>query len=169
MGEVSLLLIDVDGVLTNGEVFVDSAGNRSKVFNARDSRAIAQLVSEGWEVHVVSTSGWPGLAKYLERSPAIVWSDFQKTPENLERITLGRPYVAVGDDVWDIHMLLGATIALCPQDADAAVLALGCVVPLPVCGGRGVIAEILRYFEKIQCSGKRGISVRVPQGGFDNL
>lgn len=150
MGELlNLLLIDVDGVLTNSEIHVNHLGEVSKTFHARDSRAIRQLVSEGWEVHILSTSGWPGLEKYKARSSAIVHSDFLKTEANLLEVTGGRPYVAIGDDVWDLEMLRGAALALCPSDADTEVKRLGKVVQLGIPGGRGVIAEVVRRIDEL--------------------
>ncbi len=147
MGSVALLLIDVDGVLTDGTVTVDQDGRRFKTFNARDSRAIAELVAQGWEVHVVSASGWPGLEPYLRRSPALVHPDHEKTEEALREIVMGRPYIAVGDDVWDTEMLRGSVLAFCPRDADPAVINLPGVVRLVTEGGRGVIAELVRVLD----------------------
>jgi len=144
VSDLRLLLIDCDGVLTDGTVSVDQDGRRFKTFHSRDARAIDELVALGWEVHVVSASGWPGLGPYLERTRSIVHVDHAKTTEALRDIVRGRPYVAVGDDVWDLEMLAGAAQAYCPWDSDCAVLEAPRVRRLSTCGGRGVLAELVR-------------------------
>ena len=73
MGEsVKILLLDVDGVLTDGKVYVAHDGERFKAFNSRDNRAIAEFIARGWEVHLVSASKWPGLKQFSENTGAQV-------------------------------------------------------------------------------------------------
>lgn len=43
MKEIKLVIIDVDGVLTDGSIFIDSEGRESKVFNVLDGTGISYL------------------------------------------------------------------------------------------------------------------------------
>ena len=52
--QLSLLLLDVDGVLTTGQVIYDDAGKETKVFNVRDGLGIRMLIEAGLTVGIVT-------------------------------------------------------------------------------------------------------------------
>jgi len=52
--QISLVLLDVDGVLTTGQVIYDDAGRETKVFNVRDGLGIRLLMEAGVTVGVVT-------------------------------------------------------------------------------------------------------------------
>lgn len=51
---IALLLLDVDGVLTTGEVIYDDEGRETKVFNVRDGLGIRMLMQAGVKVGIVT-------------------------------------------------------------------------------------------------------------------
>ena len=51
---ISLLLLDVDGVLTTGQVIYNDAGQETKVFNVRDGLGIRLLMEAGITVGIVT-------------------------------------------------------------------------------------------------------------------
>jgi 3-deoxy-D-manno-octulosonate 8-phosphate phosphatase (KDO 8-P phosphatase) len=51
---IRLLVLDVDGVLTDGKLYFDHAGNESKAFNARDGLGMKALQRCGIEVAVIT-------------------------------------------------------------------------------------------------------------------
>ena len=51
---ISLLLLDVDGVLTDGRIIVDDRGIETKHFHVRDGQGIALLLSSGIEVGLIT-------------------------------------------------------------------------------------------------------------------
>ena len=116
------LLLDVDGVLTDGKVYVTHKGERFKAFHSRDNRAIAQFVAAGW----------------------IVWKSADKSERAIKAITNEEPFIAVGDDVFDLDMLGCARRAFCPSDADQEVKRMHYVETLDVKGGDGIVAELAR-------------------------
>ena len=52
--KLKLLILDVDGVLTDGKLFFDNQGNEYKSFHARDGHGIKLLRQTGVEVAVIS-------------------------------------------------------------------------------------------------------------------
>jgi 3-deoxy-D-manno-octulosonate 8-phosphate phosphatase (KDO 8-P phosphatase) len=54
LNPISLLLLDVDGVLTTGQVIYDDNGNETKVFNVRDGLGIRLLMEAGVQVGIVT-------------------------------------------------------------------------------------------------------------------
>lgn len=137
-----IILIDVDGCLTDGKVWITSKGERTKGFHTRDIRAIKELVSNGWEVHLVTASTWKGINSYCEKVGAMpyVCRDKSKVPfEN---------YVAVADDSWDVEMLRNAKRKFCPKDAHHSVKQLEGIEVLSTEGGNGVIDELVNILIK---------------------
>ncbi len=137
------ILIDCDGVLTDGKLYIDHDGRKSfKAFHTRDVRAIRELVSLGFAVHIITADDWPGSFHFAEKTGAEVIVSRDKKLDASKY----SPYIAIGDDAWDVGMLLNARIAFAPGDCDFSVLDL-CLPPssyLKTKAGQGVVAEMLR-------------------------
>src|SRR6185369_13505526 len=52
--KIKLLILDVDGVLTDGRIIFDSNGVESKFFNVKDGHGIKMLQRSGIEVGIIS-------------------------------------------------------------------------------------------------------------------
>lgn len=134
-GMTKTVIIDVDGVLTDGKVWYNQTGERMKAFHSRDIRAIRELVSHGFSVVLYTQSTWPGLKDYAKRTGAEIVIRREKIP-------VPEKYIMVGDDTPDIELMKGSVKAYCPRDADREVFAY-CEI-LDCYGGSGVIAELVR-------------------------
>lgn len=134
------ILIDCDGVLTNGNLTIDHNGEKLfKQFHVRDVRAIRELVANGYEVVIISADDWPGIFHYAEKVGAVVHIAKDKSDIPFEN------FIAIGDDAWDVKMLRNATMAFCPNDADRSVLRVNGIYRLEKDGGKGVISEMIGY------------------------
>lgn len=132
-----VLLIDCDGVLTDGTLTIDHTGKKLfKTFHTRDVRAIRELVANGWQVVIVTADDWEGTHAFASKVGAecLAVRDKSKVPF--------LDYAAVGDDAWDVGMLKKARYAFIPYDADPSVRVLG-ATKLSRAGGRGCIAELV--------------------------
>ena len=139
----NVILIDCDGVLTDGRLTIDHRGEKFfKQFHTRDVRAIRELIYNGYEVVIVSCDDWMGIHHFAAK----VGADVHISRSKVELPY--RNYIAIGDDAWDIQMLKGAEIAYCPVDADVLVCGLSGVHILDTKGGQGVIAEMARKLLK---------------------
>ena len=134
-----VILIDCDGVLTDGRLTIDHRGRKQfKQFHTRDVRAIRELVSHGYEVIIVSADDWEGINYFADKVGADVHICRDKSCVPYSG------YIAVGDDAWDVGMLERAEIAFCPMDSDPSVSSIKGIKQLPVKGGHGVIAAMIR-------------------------
>lgn len=135
------LLVDCDGVLTDGRFHINHEGNKLfKSFHTRDVRAIRELISvHGFEVIIVTADEWAGIEVFAEKVGAVVHyaRDKNKLPFD--------DYIAVGDDAWDVPMLRRAVRAYAPKSADWSVRRIPGSIILETNGGAGVIAELLRH------------------------
>jgi 3-deoxy-D-manno-octulosonate 8-phosphate phosphatase (KDO 8-P phosphatase) len=139
-----LLLLDVDGVLTDGRLYYGEAGEVMKAFDARDGHGIV-LLRDHVELGVIS--GRPGLARRrLEelKFRHLLFGQRDKLAGYAELAHLGIPdgeVAYMGDDVNDLGLLGRVGLSACPSDAHAAVAAaVDLVTKAP--GGRGAVREL---------------------------
>jgi 3-deoxy-D-manno-octulosonate 8-phosphate phosphatase (KDO 8-P phosphatase) len=142
--KVRLLLLDVDGVLTDGRLYYTADGEAMKACDARDGHGVV-LVRDHLALGVIS--GRPGLArKRLEelRIGHMVFSQRDKLEGYATLAHLGIPDAEVaymGDDVNDLGLLRKVGLPACPADAHPAVLAAARFVSSRP-GGRGAVREL---------------------------
>ena len=54
ISKIKLLILDVDGVMTNGEIILDDDGKETKVFNVQDGYGIVLLQRAGFKTAILS-------------------------------------------------------------------------------------------------------------------
>jgi 3-deoxy-D-manno-octulosonate 8-phosphate phosphatase (KDO 8-P phosphatase) len=145
---VRLLLLDVDGVLTDGTVSIDSSGGESKEFFVRDGAAMIWAAREGLEIGLLS--GRPSEATTRRAAELRLNLVSQVGPDKLkgyEEILAARGlsdddvgYMA--DDLLDLPILQRVGLAAAPADAvDDVRSRVHWVSRFP--GGRGAVRELL--------------------------
>lgn len=142
MDSSKVICIDCDGVLTDNKIWVTHTGEITKSFNSKDLTAIKELIANGYEVHIVTASSWPGTANYMSKSGATV-----HTIRNKESIPFHYD-IAVGDSSWDVPMFERCVFRFCPADADEYIRIIDGMNVLKTNGGAGVIAELVRLLVK---------------------
>jgi 3-deoxy-D-manno-octulosonate 8-phosphate phosphatase (KDO 8-P phosphatase) len=149
-----LLLLDVDGVLTDGTVLISDGAFEAKSFFIRDGAAI--VLSERAGVRVGLLSGRPSGAttrRAAELGISIVVQSGDKR-EQYDRIReeLGLTDAEVaymGDDLLDLPVLRRAGLAGAPVDAAGEVLAVAHWVSR-FAGGRGAVREFAELILRTQ-------------------
>ncbi len=142
--KVRLLLLDVDGVLTDGRLYYGEQGEVMKAFDVKDGHGIV-LLRDHVQLGVIS--GRPGLARRrLEelRFQHMVFSQRDKLAgyAELGHLGVGDDEVAyMGDDVNDLGLLARVGLSACPADAHPLVRAAVHLVTVAP-GGRGAVREL---------------------------
>jgi 3-deoxy-D-manno-octulosonate 8-phosphate phosphatase (KDO 8-P phosphatase) len=142
---VRLLLLDVDGVLTDGRIYYGPDGEALKAFDVKDGHGIV-LLRDHVQLGVIS--GRPGKAsqRRLEelRFQHLIFGQRDKLAgyAQLAHLGLGDDEVAyMGDDVNDLPLLRRVGLSAAPADARPEVLAgVHFVSRQP--GGRGAVREL---------------------------
>ena len=155
---VRLLVLDVDGVLTDGLLIYSADGEDQKRFSVRDGLGIRLLLQAGLQVAVITgRSSEAATTRCRElgvRSEFIVLGSRDKNAdlERIERL-LGiedrTEVAAMGDDLPDLPMLARAGFAACPADA-APEVAAACDLVCGAVGGRGAVRELAELLLKAQ-------------------
>jgi 3-deoxy-D-manno-octulosonate 8-phosphate phosphatase (KDO 8-P phosphatase) len=147
---IRLLVLDVDGVLTDGRLYFGPRGEALKVFDVRDGYGIVQLSAAGCTVAVISGRRSPMVrARCRELGVRHVYQGVRDKRAVLVRLCrqLGIPLTAcacVGDDLPDLPPMRAAALAFAVRDAHQEVRRAAHVVTrLP--GGRGAVREVCDY------------------------
>ena len=145
--QIRLLVLDVDGVLTDGRLYYDADGRETKSFHVRDGYGIQQVLAAGVLVAVISGRRSAAAAARLAelRVPHVFLGRNDKRrvlEELLAQLRIPVASVAcVGDDVTDLEILIPAGLGITVADAHPDVLrAADWVTVAP--GGQGAVREV---------------------------
>ncbi len=145
--KIRLLLLDVDGVLTNGQIIYDGAGNELKMFNVRDGHGLKLVQRAGIRVGIITGRKSEVVSRRAaELGIEILYqgalNKLEPYQEILSQTGLSAEQIAyVGDDLIDLQVLRRVGFSATVSDADAAVRSrVDYVASLP--GGYGAVREI---------------------------
>nr|WP_174626511.1 3-deoxy-manno-octulosonate-8-phosphatase KdsC [Candidatus Methylobacter favarea] len=152
---LKLLILDVDGVLTDGKLFFDNEGIEYKSFHSRDGHGIKLLRQTGVEVAVISGRKSNSVALRMKNlGIELVYQGHEDKiaafSEIIEKTGIAPEYAAhVGDDLMDLPIMIRAGLAIAVSDANFAVKqrADWCTV-LP--GGHGAVREVCDFIMQAQ-------------------
>jgi 3-deoxy-D-manno-octulosonate 8-phosphate phosphatase (KDO 8-P phosphatase) len=145
--KIRMLILDVDGVLTDGSIILDNEGNEFKAFHVRDGHGIRMLGKAG--VHIALITG--RYSKIVNRRALELGIDevYQRChakvvayEQLLSKFNLLDDQVAyVGDDVVDISLLkrVGLPVVVADAVEDAKKYAM---MVTSNRGGRGAVREV---------------------------
>lgn len=145
--DIRLLVLDVDGVLTDGRLYFSNRGEEQKCFHVRDGAGIVQLLKSGLQIAVISGRS----SKAVERRMSelgVTWvrqgiSDkLAALRELLDILALGPQAVAsVGDDTPDLPIFGVARLAIAVADAHSSVKSQAHFIT-QANGGQGAVREV---------------------------
>ena len=151
---VRLLILDVDGVLTDGSILYSDAGEELKRFHVRDGSGLKLWQATGRITAVVSGRTSPAVdRRATELGIGIV---LQKQSDKLaslrqilrETSLLPSQCCAIGDDLQDIGLLQAVGVAIAVADACAEVRAAADTTTT-LQGGRGAVRESIEWLLKL--------------------
>jgi 3-deoxy-D-manno-octulosonate 8-phosphate phosphatase (KDO 8-P phosphatase) len=142
-----LLVLDVDGVLTDGRLHYGARGEALKVFHVRDGHGVKQVAQAGITVAIISGRKSPAVTRRARELGIrhVFQGVGDKLPvldKLLARLGLtAEQCVCVGDDTPDAPLLAAVGVGIAVADAhDDARAAAQLVTARP--GGRGAVREV---------------------------
>ncbi len=145
---IRALFFDVDGVLTDGRIYLAGDGTEFKVFDTKDGHGMRRAIASGLRVAWISGRTSPATA--ARAKDLGVHACFQGVRDKLARYQILRrrwrlepeETAAMGDDEPDVPMMEAAGFSACPADAvPEARRAAKIVLKNP--GGRGAAREFI--------------------------
>jgi len=151
--KIELLVLDVDGVLTDGLITLTANGEEIKSFNVRDGAGMKYWKRLGRKLAIISGRGAAAVRhRAKELSVDVLRLNAKdKLPVYLEVLgELGmteQQTAVVGDDLTDLPLFRHCALAVAVHDAaDELQAAADCVTDLP--GGAGCVREIIEAILK---------------------
>ncbi len=146
---IKLIILDVDGVMTDGSLYFDNQGQEFKAFNSKDGHGIRLLLENGIEVALI-TGRESELVKHradnLKLSPELIYQGYRdKLPafdDLLKKTGYKKEQIAyVGDDVIDLPIMSQVGFSIAVGDANWFVKDHSDWV-CSVKGGKGAVREV---------------------------
>jgi 3-deoxy-D-manno-octulosonate 8-phosphate phosphatase (KDO 8-P phosphatase) len=152
---IRLLLFDVDGVLTTGEVVMHADGSESKGFHIRDGAGIVWAQRAGLTVGLLSARSSGATAhRAAQLAVRIVEQGVKSKLAAYEQIVRDArvedaEVAYMGDDLLDLQVLARVGLSAAPADAAAEVRERVDWVSTAA-GGRGAARELVEFVLRAQ-------------------
>ncbi len=147
LGIIKVFIFDVDGVLTNGDVYMID-DQLVRVFNSRDAYAIQYAIKNGYKIFVI-TGGRNKAVK--ERLEDLGVTEVRMQASNKIKVydELREQYgfsdaqvLYMGDDIPDYQVMEVVGVSACPQDAAVEIKAMA-DYQSPYNGGRHCVRDVI--------------------------
>jgi 3-deoxy-D-manno-octulosonate 8-phosphate phosphatase (KDO 8-P phosphatase) len=154
---VKLLLLDVDGVLTDGLLIYDGNGGELRGFAVQDGTGILILGAMGIRTGFVTTRAAPAVRRRAHDLDAFVYGGVAPKVKVLEEITekysvAPEDICFVGDDVNDLSIMQAVGFPVAVANATAETKEIACYVTVRS-GGHGAVREVIDLI--LEAQGKR--------------
>lgn len=153
--EIELLVLDVDGVLTDGGLYYGPEGEALKRFNVQDGHGITLARKAGLAVAILTArtsqivatrAGELGISPVFQGRK----DKLQGLEELLDEARVDASRVAyMGDDLNDLGVLNRVRLSACPADACPEVRERAAIIASSA-GGHGAVRELVEFILKAQ-------------------
>ena len=144
---ITHVFTDIDGVLTDGQIYLTNLGDEFKSFNVKDGFGIRQLLKNNIKIIVITAKESKLLTKRMNdlgvkdvhqniKDKLTLFKKISQTEKILAQNSL-----YIGDDVLDLKVLKQVSFAVCPKDAHFSVQQY-CDYITPEKGGKGAFRHI---------------------------
>lgn len=152
---ISTIVLDIDGVLTNGDIWIDATGQELRTMHVKDGLAIAEAIKAGLNIWIISggqqTAVIPRLKRlgideiHIKVSDKLALLNSLCSKHNVKHSTIAY----MGDDLPDLKAMSLCSIKACPNDAVNEVLSQANWVSAYT-GGKGAVRELIEQAMKAQ-------------------
>lgn len=146
--KIEILLLDCDGVLTDGRLYFSANGEEIKVFDVQDGQGIVSWIKAGRKVGIISGRSSP----IVERRAAELGIQFVYQGVSNKLAVAREIWTAsgispqqtafVGDDIPDIEVMRVCGVGVAVANAVDEVKAIASIVTKSD-GGRGAVRELI--------------------------
>jgi len=147
--KIKLLILDVDGTLTDGGIYITEEGIQFKKYNAKDGLGIMMAQKQGVEVGIISHSRSAAMVEKRADMIGIKYCYVGRESKALilaqwcEENNWKKEEVAfIGDDMNDLDIMQEVGVTACPADAIQGIKDI-VDVQLTKKGGDGAVREFI--------------------------
>lgn len=152
---ITTIILDVDGVLTNGYVTIMPNGELVRTMNIKDGYALKTAVDKGYRVCVISGGTNEGVRTrlanlgiediYLGAHQKMEQWNLLKKKYNLDASEV----LYMGDDIPDLPVLMEVGLPCCPNDAAPEIQQISKYISYKK-GGEGCVRDVLEQIMRVQ-------------------
>lgn len=153
--DIKAFVFDVDGVFTDGSVYLLPGGNMCRVMNVLDGYAVVKAIKNDYLIGVITGGNddevrhrinYLGITDYYAKSPN-KQTDFEdfKSKYNLKNEEI----LMMGDDLPDIAIMKLSGISACPKNAVPEVKEISDYIS-SIEGGKGAVRDVIEQVMKVQ-------------------
>lgn len=153
--DISTLVFDVDGVLTDGSITVLTNGDMLRTMNIKDGYALKTAVDRGFNICIISGGSNEGVQIRLNRlGVGDVFLGVKNKTEVLDhylnsKSILKQNVLYMGDDIPDLVVMKTVGLPCCPQDAVPEIKDISKYVSHKK-GGKGCVRDVIQQVLKVQ-------------------
>ncbi len=146
--------MDVDGVLTNGNILLLQDGQMARNMNIKDGFALQLAIKKGYQLMVISGASDDAVARRLEKLglTEIFLGVTDKATLLAEKIAekklTKQQVIFIGDDIPDYSAMQMVGLPCCPSDASHDIKEIAQYIS-PYKGGEGCVRDILEKVLKL--------------------
>ena len=153
--KIKMLIMDVDGTLTDGHIYIGPDGEAMKVFSCKDGLGIKELLPPLGVTPVIITGRDSVITakRAQELGITLLYQGIaDKLPllkEIAEKHGLSSEEIAyIGDDLNDLECMQYCGVTGCPQDAQAKIKEIVSFIA-PRDGGKGAVRDFIEYIAEL--------------------
>lgn len=151
MKAINLLVVDVDGTLTDGGMYYDEYGHEWKKFNTRDGKGIELLRAQGIAMMILTSENTPIVAFRAKKLQVeFCFMGIKDKKAKLDEFFREHPMYSygttayIGDDINDVEPMKCVALSAAPFDAMSENKAVATYV-CQMKGGEGCVREFCSY------------------------
>ena len=155
LSNITTLIFDVDGVLTDGTILVTSNGDMYRKMHTKDGYVLKHAIDCGFHICIISGGNNEGVRKRLNglgikdvflgvhHKMETLETYLQKKEVKMESV------LYMGDDIQDLQVMQKVGLACCPQDAVQEIKKISHYVSHKK-GGKGCVRDVIEQVLKVQ-------------------
>lgn len=152
---ITTFIFDVDGVLTDGSLFITTTGDILRSMNVKDGYALKQALNKNYNICIISGGTNEGVRERLKHLGVkhIYLGAHNKKDQLAEYIKTEninpQHILYMGDDIPDVPVMQLVGLAACPQDAVPEIKALSHYISHKN-GGKGCVRDVIEQVLKVR-------------------
>ena len=152
--KIKLFLMDVDGTLTDGKIYMGKDGEVLNAFNIKDGLALHEILPEKDIIPIIITGRTSKIVENRARELGILHVNQGVKNKKSQLLALAEQFgcglkemAYIGDDLNDIEVMQMVGVSGCPSDAAEAVIKTADFVSVKK-GGEGAVRDFIEWLIK---------------------
>lgn len=152
---ITTLVFDMDGVLTDGSLFLFNGDRKVRKMNIKDGYGLQLAIKKGYQVVVISGgNSYEAIERLTKLGVKHIFMECSNKKKVLQGFMIKydikvNQVLFMGDDIPDFEVMLLAGLPCCPRDAVAEIKEISKYIS-PFKGGEGCVRDVIEKVLKLR-------------------